>query len=150
MDYIRNKDLIPVLAEYKRTGIISNQLAEMFYLIARNLSNKSNWSGYSWKSDLVQEAVLTCVKYIKNFDIDKSQNPFAYITQICSNSFKQFVKKQKKHSEIKDTCYKEVDRLEERVGTFNDRAIDYTILVKDKPKNEIQKLHSGEDSTEGS
>lgn len=139
MKYITNKDLIPELELFKMTQKISEELGEMFYLIARNLSNKSNWSSYTWKEDMVQEAVFTCTKYIKNFDLNKSRNPFSYITQICSNSFKAYVKKQKKHSQIKDICYKEIDNLEERKNIWVNRGIDYTVLVEGKQTNKKEK-----------
>jgi len=128
MNYVNNKELISELIKYKETKVISERFGEMFLLIATNLSKKPNWSSYTWKDDMVQEAIYTCTKYIKNFDLEKSQNPFAYITQICSNSFKLFVKKQKKHAEIKDICYKEIESLEEQKNINRDRAIDYTVL----------------------
>lgn len=134
MEYIKNKDLIPELAKCKELGKVTEELGSMFYLIAKNLSSKGNWSGYTYKDDMIQEAVFTCVKYIKNFDINKSNNPFAYITQICSNAFKAYVKKQKKHSDIKDTCYKEIESLEEQKNIWLSKAIDYTVLVKNKEK----------------
>lgn len=135
MKYITNKELIPVLDRYKESGIVDDELGEMFYRIAKNLSNKANWSSYTWKEDMIQEAVFTCTKYIKNFDLKKSQNPFAYITQICYHAFVAYVKKQKKHSHIKDTCYKQIDRLDEQNNIWINKGIDYTVLVsKDKKR----------------
>lgn len=135
MKYITNKELIPVLDRYKKSGIVDDELGEMFYRIAKNLSNKANWSSYTWKEDMIQEAVFTCTKYIKNFDLKKSQNPFAYITQICYHVFVAYVKKQKKHSHIKDTCYKQIDRLDEQNNIWINKGIDYTVLVsKDKKR----------------
>jgi len=133
MKYINNKDLIPELEKMKlNNDKISEELGKMFYLIARNLSNKSNYISYTWKQDMVQEAVFTCVKYIKNFNLEKSRNPFAYITTICNHSFIAYIKKQKKHSVIKDTCYKEIAKLEEQKNIWVNKSIDYTILVKDR------------------
>jgi len=140
MNYITNKELLPVLAKYKETGVISEELGQMFYLIARNLSSKSNWASYTWKEDMIQEAVFTCTKYIKNFDSNKSKNPFAYITQICNNSFVAYVKKQKKHSNIKDTCYKEIDKLDEQNNIWIDKGIDYTVLVDTKKGKKNDKV----------
>jgi len=133
MKYIKNKDLIPELEKMKNNNnVISEELAKMFYLISRNLSNKSNYISYTWKQDMVQEAVFTCTKYIKNFNLEKSRNPFAYITTICNHSFMAYIKKQKKHSIIKDVCYKEIAKLEEQKNIWVNKSIDYTILVKDR------------------
>ena len=50
MKYIKNKDLIPELEKMKNNNnVISEELAKMFYLISRNLSNKSNYISYTWK-----------------------------------------------------------------------------------------------------
>ena len=67
--YITNEELIPELQDYKDTGKISNELAGMFYKIARGLSRKGKYAHlpFSWKDDMVQLAVITCVKYIHNF-----------------------------------------------------------------------------------
>ena len=139
MNYINNKDLIPLLEDYKKTGVISNELGKSFYIIAKRLSQKSNWCNYTYRNDMINTAVLTCVKYIHNFDLNKSQNPFSYITQICHNAFVAFVKKEKKHSQIKDTCYKNIDLLDERHNKFLNKAIDYTVLIR--KNNETKKIH---------
>lgn len=150
MHYLKNKELIAELEKCKEIGpkYVSEKLGGMFYLIARNLIKKPNWSGYTWKDDMVQEAVLTCTKYIYNFDPNKSQNPFAYISQICNNSFKHYVDLQKRHSQIKNVCYMEIESLEEKNHTWIAKAIDYTVLVKTKngklPKS-MEKDKSGED-----
>jgi len=135
--YVNNKMLMEEIIKYKKEYDeyengnrdlpgVSNELGEMIQSIANNLSNKGSFSGYSYKEDFISEAILTCLKYLKNFDPEKSNNPFAYITQICKNSFINFIKKQKKHSTIKHVCYSLQD-------TYNDdhyaqKAIDYTLM----------------------
>ena len=66
--YVRNKDLIPEIKKFNESGQISEELGRMLLLIAKNLSNKANFINYTWKDDMIQEAVLTCCKYLKNFD----------------------------------------------------------------------------------
>lgn len=111
--YVKNADLLKELTNYKETGKISEELAKMIMLIAENYSKKPSFIGYTWRQDMISEAILTCIKYIHNFNPEKSKNPFAYISTICQRSFLMFIKKQKKHSEIKDTCYNNMWRLEE-------------------------------------
>ena len=142
--YVRNKDLIPHIYAYRRTleideegkvvegsGHISEELGEMLLTIARNYSNKGSFSNYTWKDDMVAEAVFTCVKYLHNFDPFKQKrpNPFAYFTTIVHRSFLNYIKKQKKHSEIKDICYKNAEILNN--PEYIAKGIDYQVLKKD-------------------
>lgn len=104
--YINNDDLLKEVIIYRETGRASEVLGKMLLTIAENFSSKGNFSGYTWKKDMESEAVLTCLKYLKNFNPELSTNAFAYITQIYNNSFKLYIKDQNKHSSIKDLCYK--------------------------------------------
>ena len=137
--YVKNKDLLPEIIEYKKTGNISEYLGEMIFTIAKNYASKGSFSGYTWKEDMISEAVLTVIKYMHNFDPKKQKypNPFAYFTTIIHNAFINYIRKQKKHSKIKDICYKQIHLLEN--DNYSDyylvKAINYQSLRSlDKPK----------------
>lgn len=132
--YVRNKDLIPEIKKFNESGQISEELGSMLLLIAKNLSNKANFINYTWKEDMIQEAVLTCCKYLKNFDLEKSNNPFSYITTICSHAFVNYINKQKRHSTIKDTLFHNRGDMEDVVGMYQTRAIDYTVMSDEVKK----------------
>lgn len=74
---------------------------------------------------MISMAVLTCLKYSKNFDPEKQKNPnpFAYLTSIIINSFRAYLNYQKKHSNIKKECYNKKNIVDE---FSNFQAIDYT------------------------
>ena len=141
--YITNKDLLVEIRKYKETcrwdkdgkyihgsGIVHEELAVMIITIAKNFSTKPNFSGYTWKDDMIADAVFTCIKYIHNFRVDEEKaNPFAYITTICYNSFVNFIKKQKKHSKIKDICYNNSYKI--TIEEYFDKGINYEVLKKD-------------------
>lgn len=57
------------------------------YTIADRISKKPNWAGYSYRQDMVQNAVLCVILYGHNFDLTKSSNGFAWVTQVIHNSF---------------------------------------------------------------
>lgn len=122
--YIDNEKLLEEVVEYKKTGKMSNELGKMVLDIARNFSTVGSFAGYTWTEDMIGEAVLTCVKYLKSFNPDKSNNPFAYITTICKNAFIAYIKSQNKHSKIKDTLYCTYDSLHSDDAV----SIDYTTL----------------------
>jgi len=127
--YVNNKDLLKEVIDFKKKGIASNALALMLINIAKRYSSKGSFARYTWREDMVSEAVLTCIKYLKNFNSEKSDNAFAYVTQICKNSFKAYIKKQTKHKEIKDICYKNNDIIFEDQKDYNKKAINYELLI---------------------
>ena len=81
---------------------ISNYLGECFLKIATHLSFKPNFVNYMFKEDMISDGIENCVQYIHNFDPEKSQNPFAYFTQIIHYAFLRRIQKEKKQLEIKN------------------------------------------------
>lgn len=55
----------------------------------------------NWKEEMISDAIETCVKYSHNFDPQKSNNPFAYLTQLVTNAIFQRIKKEHKQQYIK-------------------------------------------------
>lgn len=134
-NYILNADLLKEIVVYKETGIASELLGKMLLDIANHFSTKGNFSGYTWRKDMVGDAVLTCLKYIRSFNPEKSSNAFAYVTQIIKNSFVAHIKLQKRHLEIRDVCVeKYVDLMEDGKYYNNINSIDYRVLAAPKKK----------------
>ena len=50
---------------------------------------------------MICDGIEYCLQYIDNFDPDKSQNPFAYFTQIIYYAFIRRIQKEKKHLYVK-------------------------------------------------
>jgi DNA-directed RNA polymerase specialized sigma24 family protein len=130
--YIRNEDILPYIIDYRATGKISNELGSILLKIAENLASKGSFHGYTWREDMVMDSVFTCIRYLHNFDPIRYEkpNPFAYFTSIIKNSFLNYIRKQKKHSEIKDWCYNHHQMLNEtcEVDGYSERAIDYSVM----------------------
>jgi hypothetical protein len=55
----------------------------------------------NWKEEMISDAIETCVKYAHNFDPEKYDNPFAYLTQLVTNAIFQRIKKEHKQQYIK-------------------------------------------------
>lgn len=136
--YVKNVDLLVQIKAYRETcryhpetkkfigGKISDTLGRMILQISTGLAAKGNYSGYTWKEDMIAEGVLTVCKYLHNFDPEKSNNPFAYITQICNHSFKNYIKNQKKHSIIKNAMFEKYD-----IQLGEDGHLDYESMEND-------------------
>jgi len=77
---------------------------------------------------MVSSAILTVCKYIHNFDVETSLNPFAYISTICSNAFLQYIAYSKKHSDIKQFLYARKPKYIEDNDFYDTQAIDYEAI----------------------
>lgn len=72
-----------------------------FQRIAVFMSKKPNFSGYSFKDEMISDAVLNCCNYITRFDADKYSNAFAYFSQSTFFSFLLRIKKEKGQALVK-------------------------------------------------
>jgi len=54
-----------------------------------------------YKEEMVSDGIENCLQYIHNFNPEKSQNPFAYFTQIIWYAFLRRISKEKKQMYIK-------------------------------------------------
>ncbi len=81
---------------------VSNYIGECIYKIAYHLSYKPNFINYSYRDEMVSDGIENCLRYIDNFDPAKSNNPFAYFTQIIYYAFLRRIGKEKKQSYIKN------------------------------------------------
>lgn len=115
--YINNKEFLAALIDYKKVIAdaasredpkpqVPNYIATCFLQIATRLSYRPNFINYSYKDDMVSDGIENCLAYMHNFDPDKSQNPFAYFTQIIYFAFLRRIHKEKKQQYVK---YKHFD-----------------------------------------
>ena len=79
---------------------IDEYLGECFK-IATHLSFRPNFINYMYKDDMIADGYENCVQYIKNFNPEKSKNPFAYFTQIVYYAFLRRIAKEKRQMDIK-------------------------------------------------
>jgi DNA-directed RNA polymerase specialized sigma subunit len=78
-----------------------NYVAECIMKIATHLSHKPNFVNYTFREDMISDGIENCLQYVDNFDPDKSNNPFAYFTQIIYFAFIRRIQKEKKQLYIK-------------------------------------------------
>ncbi len=111
--YVNNKEFLEALIIYKKKlkdaqenglqkPIIPRYIGECFLKIATHLSFKPNFVNYIFKDDMISDGIENCVQYIHNFNPEKSQNPFAYFTQIIHYAFLRRIQREKRQLEIKN------------------------------------------------
>jgi hypothetical protein len=132
--YVDNKKLLVHLTQHRelvqaaiKAGTtkprISNYIGECILLIAKKLSNRPNFINYPFKEEMIGDGIENCLMYIDNFDPTKSNNPFAYITQIIYFAFIRRITKEKKHLYTKH-------KLMESVMTFNDEQEEWNKVIE--------------------
>jgi hypothetical protein len=115
--YVNNADFSQAVVDYvstvneaKETKIeipkVPDYVAQCFLRIAEGLSHKANFIRYTYREEMVMDAVENCLKAINNYDIEAATrtgkpNAFAYFTQITWYAFLRRIAKEKKQQEIK-------------------------------------------------
>jgi hypothetical protein len=115
--YVNNADFSQAVVEYvtivnkaqaKNTEIpkVPDYIAQCFLRISEGLSHKSNFIRYTYREEMVMDAVENCLKAILNYDIAAATrtgkpNAFAYFTQITWYAFLRRIAKEKKQQDIK-------------------------------------------------
>jgi hypothetical protein len=79
---------------------LSDYIGKCIYLIAENLSHKPRFMNYSFRDEMISDAIENCFMYFDNFDSDKYSNPFAYFTQIIYYAFHRRINKEEKNRYI--------------------------------------------------
>ena len=80
---------------------VTNYIGECFLKIANHLSYRPNFINYTFRDDMISDGIENCLQYMDNFNPDKSNNPFAYFTQIIYYAFIRRIQKEKKQIQIK-------------------------------------------------
>lgn len=122
--YINNQVFLDALIKYKhdvedsiKSGTskpkIPDFIGECFLKIATNLSKRPNFCMYTYKDEMVCDAIENCLQYFENFDPDKSTNPFGYFTKICWWAFVRRIAKEKKQQYIKYKATENFGTLDE-------------------------------------
>ena len=117
--YVNNKEFTAAVAEHNAAVVLaeeegrtppqmSNYIGECIYKIATRLSTRPNFINYTYRDEMICDAIENCIQYIKNFNVEKSNNAFAYITQICYYAFLRRIQKEKKQVFIKQQIISDI------------------------------------------
>ena len=105
--YVDNKVFTKALSEYadacreataagEPLPVMSNYIGECVIKMANRLASSPRFRNYSYREEMVGNAIIAVVKYAKNFNGAKFNNAFAYVTQILFSHMVQTIKKEKK------------------------------------------------------
>lgn len=175
--YVNNKQFSQAVVDYVRTvnaateageplPKVTDYIAISFLKIAEGLSHKGNFIRYTYRDEMVMDAVENCLKAITNYDINTSTrsgnpNAFAYFTQICWYAFLRRIAKEKKQQDIKmkyisqspfdefaladadevsiAAAHAFVDQLKGKIDQLKEKDTYFDTIVKEERKKERKK-----------
>jgi hypothetical protein len=117
--YINNADFLQALVRYKEDSKknpnipVPNYIGECFLKIANHLSRKPNFIAYTFRDEMISDGIENCVMYFRNFDPERSKNPFAYFTQIIYYAFLRRIMREKKQLYVKYKATQQFGVLDE-------------------------------------
>lgn len=175
--YVDNKKFGEAIVEYvnrvtaakeseQQIPIVPNYIADCFLKISEGLSHKVNFIRYTYREEMVMDAVENCLRAINNYNPNAvtrtgTPNAFAYFTQICYFAFLRRIEKEKKQQDIKfkyieqsgieefianiqgDDTHNEqafIDSLRERISRVKDKDVAIKEFAKKEKKNKSLEL----------
>jgi len=183
--YVNNAEFSTAVVEYVISAreaadkgnskpMIPDYIARCFLKIAEGLSHKANFVRYTYREEMVMDAVENCLKAIENYNLETATrtgkpNAFAYFTQISWYAFLRRIQKEKKQQDIKIKYLTEsgveqlvseeiesnpaaratqafVDELRERIDAV--KSSDQEVKKYEKKTRKKRTKHSDSDLTE--
>jgi len=115
--YVNNKEFSQAVMDYavecrdlkeqnKPVPKVTDYIARCFIKISEGLSHRPNFVRYTYREEMVMDAVENCLRAIGNYNIETATrtgkpNAFSYFTQICYYAFIRRIMKEKKQQDIK-------------------------------------------------
>ena len=158
----KEKSILPKVPDY---------IAQCFLRIAEGLSHKANFIRYTYREEMVMDAVENCLKAISNYNLEAATrtgkpNAFAYFTQITWFAFLRRITKEKKQQDIKlkyltksgienfidigdeavgsDVAAHFVDTLKDRIQRVRNTDMEMKEIVKKERKRRRSKIADSE------
>jgi len=176
--YVNNKEFSQAVMDYATEAHtarekdieipkVTDYIAKCFIRIAEGLSHRPNFVRYTYREEMVMDAVENCLRAIGNYNIETATrtgkpNAFSYFTQICYFAFIRRITKEKKQQDIKfkfiekmgiedfvamgmdDAGAEEtmayVDTLRQRIGQVRTKDEAIKTFAKEEKKREKEKL----------
>src|SRR6056297_551980 len=156
--YVNNREFSQAVVEYvarvneaeaagEEIPVVTDYIATCFLKIAEGLSHKSNFIRYTYREEMVMDAVENCLKAITNYNIDTATrtgtpNAFAYFTQICYFAFLRRLAKEKRQQDIRFK-YMEDAGVEEFLQEMGDVNVDSgNRAFVDSLRDRIDQVHN--------
>ena len=115
--YVNNKELSMAVYKYAESvkkakdegetiPVVPDYIGRCFLRMAEGLSHRSNFVRYTYREEMVMDAVENCLKAVANYNVNATTekglpNAFGYFTQISWFAFLRRIAKEKKQQDVK-------------------------------------------------
>ena len=154
--YVDNKKFLQAMIDWRKTWPdeenippVTDYIGECFLKIANHLAYRPNFINYTYREEMVSDGIENCLQYVKNFNPEKSSNPFAYFTQIIYYAFLRRIQREKKQVLVKQKIIANTDtdefltQLDGDDGQYKNQMIEFLKAnqgnVVEEPKTKKQK-----------
>jgi hypothetical protein len=125
--YVEPKEFKDAIARFYQSDKFEDYLGECINKIATGLSYNSKFKDYTYRDEMVGDAIVKMYAALKNknFDVTSKYNPFSYFTTIAFRSFINRIKKEKRlhqaETEYREEVYERhmIDSSDGKVYTKN-------------------------------
>lgn len=100
--YLTSEQLSKALIESQQLGHPTEEVCNYFKMIAQHLLTCGKYKGYhkDLKEEMISDALLKCIKNIKNFKPEFADKSFNYFTRCVEHSFFATLDKYYKHRNL--------------------------------------------------
>lgn len=105
--YVNNKEFYEAMKEYiyacrevpegQPFPRVPEYIGECFLKIAQRTFMRANFNSYTYKEDMIGDAVEDCLIYMRNFNPDLYKNPFGYFSTYVWNAFVRKIEDEEKN-----------------------------------------------------
>ena len=156
--YVNNREFSEAVFDYAKEVAVAREknielpkvtdyIAKCFIKIAEGLSHRPNFVRYTYREEMVMDAVENCLKAISNYNLEAATrtgkpNAFAYFTQITWFAFLRRITKEKKQQEIK-IKYLTKSGIDSFIDTGDEQqAVSVATHFVDTLRDRIQRVRS--------
>lgn len=146
-NYVNNKTLYAVMKQYhadchqatteqRQVPRVPEYVGQCLMLIATRYASKPQYSGYTYKEEMIFDGIENSLKYIYNFNPEKYSNPFAYFTQIIKFAFWRRIEQENRQYYVR---LKSVNDALTGIGGQSTGSINHSIGTTDLQDEFIRK-----------
>lgn len=150
MNYIDNETFYQEICKYQQNlkkdpqAVANDYLGKCILKLCNNYTFHKRFIGYTqqWKEEMIFLAIEDCVKSLKKFDVNKSNNPFAYFTRAIHNAFFRVIAKEKEQVYLKHKLIQKmnIDVPIDDLGGISENIIkDYENMIENKKEKNNKK-----------
>jgi hypothetical protein len=107
-------------------------IGECLVKIANHVAFKFNFINYTYREEMIGDAIENAILYLENFNPRLSKNPFSYFTQVMAYAFIRRIKKEKIQAYIKKKSIESyIDFFDNQGGDTGEYANTYNKFKKE-------------------